>query len=104
MKNLIVSLALVLGIPSVASAEDLEFDCQKGWGECKDTWYAVEGGPVYVTIKCSDGSKIYDQYVSSPNAKIICQFDKDDNSSVTYECNQGGQKVTYDIKAHLKCK
>ena len=105
MKVLLISVALGLAIPSLASAtENLMSDCQIGQDECKTEFYKVTGTAI-VALNCTDGSTVYDEVVSSPNIAITCTRYADKGPSHReYICDSTGQKITYDIKSHLKCK
>lgn len=101
-----VSAALAMAVPSLASAYDSkQLDCQKGAGKCSASWTIYKEDPGQsVTLLCIDNSKIYKQYVSTPNATVHCEWQSLTPSSDNYLCNQSNDKIHYEIKAHLECK
>lgn len=104
MKGLFFSFALALAIPSLASAtENLASDCKKGQGKCETEFYDVTGQAI-VTLNCTDGGKVHDGGVSSPNSAIACKPQGGGSSHHQYICDYKGKKITYDIKSHLTCK
>ena len=107
MKRLFFSLALAstLAIPALAYANSnmFEVNCAKGDGKCSKDFNKVYE-IANVTLTCTDGSTLYDDNVSSPNALIICQSVSSSKSQNEYICDAQNQTITYDIKSHFKCK